>query len=61
MARPLRIEFTGAQYRAISRGDGQEDIYLDEACLEKPGGLQGQALYFTSNVRSVAEHVDSPP
>lgn len=29
MARPLRIEFVGALYHVISRGDRQEDIYLD--------------------------------
>jgi hypothetical protein len=31
MARPLRIEFAGALYYVTSRGDGQEDIYLDNA------------------------------
>jgi len=30
MARPLRIEFDGALYHVTSRGDGQEDIYLDD-------------------------------
>jgi len=30
MARPLRIEFCGALYHVTSRGDGREDIYLDE-------------------------------
>lgn len=30
MARPLRIEFSGALYHVTSRGDGQEDIYLDD-------------------------------
>ncbi|RLA43226.1 MAG: addiction module toxin RelE [Gammaproteobacteria bacterium] len=30
MARPLRIEFSGALYHVTSRGDGREDIYLDE-------------------------------
>lgn len=29
MARPLRIEFSGALYHVTSRGDGREDIYLD--------------------------------
>jgi REP element-mobilizing transposase RayT len=29
MARPLRLEFHGALYHVTSRGDGQEDIYLD--------------------------------
>ncbi len=31
MARPLRIEFPGALYHATSRGDGFEDIYMDDA------------------------------
>ncbi len=30
MARPLRIEFSGALYHVTSRGDGQEAIYLDD-------------------------------
>lgn len=30
MARPLRLEFAGAFYHVTSRGDGQEDIYLDD-------------------------------
>jgi len=30
MARPLRIEFSGALYHVTSRGDGCEDIYWDE-------------------------------
>jgi len=31
MARPLRLEFAGGLYHVTSRGDGQEDIYLDDA------------------------------
>jgi REP element-mobilizing transposase RayT len=31
MARPLRIEFEGGVYHVTSRGDGREDIYLDDA------------------------------
>jgi REP element-mobilizing transposase RayT len=31
MARPLRIEFAGALYHVTSRGDGRDDIYLEEA------------------------------
>ena len=34
MSRPLRIEFAGALYHVTSRGDGQEDIYLDDADRE---------------------------
>ena len=30
MARPLRIEFPNALYHVISRGDGRDDIYLDD-------------------------------
>ena len=30
MARPVRIEFPGALYHITSRGDGREDIYLDD-------------------------------
>lgn len=30
MTRPLRIEYAGALYHVTSRGDGQEDIYLDD-------------------------------
>jgi len=29
MAKPLRLEFAGAIYYVISRGDRQEDIYRD--------------------------------
>ena len=30
MARPLRIEFPNALYHVTSRGDGRDDIYLDD-------------------------------
>jgi len=30
MARPLRLEFSGALYHVTSRGDSREDIYLDD-------------------------------
>ena len=30
MARPLRLEFSGAVYHVTSRGDRREDIYLDD-------------------------------
>ena len=43
MARPLRIEFTSALYHVTSRGDGREDIYLDDAdrrqCLSILGAV----------------------
>jgi putative transposase len=31
MARPLRIELAGGLYHVTSRGDGREDIFLDDA------------------------------
>lgn len=31
MARPLRLEIPGGLYHVTSRGDGREDIYLDDA------------------------------
>jgi putative transposase len=30
MARPIRIEFSGALYHVTSRGNRQEDIYEDD-------------------------------
>jgi len=30
MARPLRIQYAGARYRLMSRGDRRELIFLDE-------------------------------
>lgn len=30
MARPLRIEYAGALYHVTSRGDGREDIYVED-------------------------------
>ena len=30
MARPLRLEYAGAVYHVTSRGDRQEDVYLDD-------------------------------
>lgn len=35
MARPLRIEYPGALYHLTSRGDRQEDIFLDNADREE--------------------------
>ncbi|MDD5058142.1 MAG: transposase [Sideroxydans sp.] len=34
MSRPLRIEFAGALYHVTSRGDGREDIFLDDSDRE---------------------------
>ena len=35
MSRPLRIEFPGAYYHVTSRGDGREDIFLDDVDRER--------------------------
>ena len=35
MARPLRIEFAGAVYHVMSRGNARQDIALDDADREK--------------------------
>lgn len=35
MARPLRIEFAGAVYHVMSRGNAQQEIVLDDADREK--------------------------
>jgi hypothetical protein len=43
MARPLRLEFAGALYHVTARGDGQEDIYLDDADREAFLELLAQA------------------
>ena len=42
MARPLRIEFAGALYHVTSRGDGQDDIYLEDEDRELWLGVLGQ-------------------
>jgi putative transposase len=34
MSRPLRIEFAGALYHVTSRGDGREDIFLEDGDRE---------------------------
>ncbi len=35
MARPLRIEYPGALYHLTSRGNRQEDIFVDDADREE--------------------------
>ncbi len=35
MARPLRIEFAGAIYHVMSRGNARQDIVLDDVDREK--------------------------
>jgi putative transposase len=41
MARPLRIEFPSALYHVTSRGDGREDIYLEEGDRQAWLGILG--------------------
>jgi putative transposase len=41
MARLLRIEFPGALYHVTSRGDGREDIYLEEGDRQAWLGILG--------------------
>ncbi len=43
MARPLRIEFTGALYHVTSRGDGREAIYLGDEDRELFMDVLGEA------------------
>ncbi len=43
MARPLRIEFPGALYHLTARGDGREDICLDDEDREQFLALLGGA------------------
>ncbi len=42
MARPLRIEYPGALYHLTSRGDGREDIFLDDRDRERFLKILGQ-------------------
>ena len=35
MARPLRIEFSGALYHVTTRGNAQQDIFLDDEDLQQ--------------------------
>jgi REP element-mobilizing transposase RayT len=43
MPRPLRIEYAGARYHLMSRGDRREDIFLDEADRERFLEMLGKA------------------
>ncbi len=44
MARPIRIEFSGALYHVTSRGDRREDIYEDDMDRELFLDILGQAV-----------------
>jgi REP element-mobilizing transposase RayT len=35
MARPLRVEYPGAYYHVVKRGNNQEDIYKNDRDKEK--------------------------
>jgi putative transposase len=48
MARPLRIEYPGTLYHLTSRGDTQDDIFVDDADREE----------FLSVLGSVVERFD---
>ena len=48
MARPLRLEFEGALYHVMSRGNAREDIFLDD----------GDRTAFLANLGRVAERFD---
>jgi REP element-mobilizing transposase RayT len=43
MPRPLRIEYGGARYHVMSRGDRREDIFVDDRDRENFLGLLGRA------------------
>ncbi len=43
MARPLRIQYPGALYHVMSRGDRREDIFLDDYDRESFLATLGQA------------------
>jgi REP element-mobilizing transposase RayT len=47
MPRPLRIEYAGARYHVISRGDGREAIFHDEADRQEFLRTLGQAFLKT--------------
>jgi REP-associated tyrosine transposase len=49
MARPLRIEFPSALYHVISRGDGREDIYLEEGDRQAWLGILGAGMKIGSD------------
>ena len=44
MACPLRLELAGGLYHATYRGDGREDIYLDETAIRT--GLDARSNRF---------------
>lgn len=44
MARPVRIEFSGALYHVTSRGDRREAIYEDDVDRERFLEIRGQVI-----------------
>jgi len=47
MTRPIRIEYAGALYHVTSRGDRQEDIYIDD--VDRSRTKRCQVLPFASD------------
>ena len=50
MPRPLRIEYPGARYHVICRGDRREDIFWDSSDREKFLHLLGRACAKTGAI-----------
>ena len=44
MTRPLRVEVAGGVYHVTSRGDGREDIFLDDGDREQFLALLGHTI-----------------
>lgn len=44
MARPLRLEYAGALYHVTARGDGREDIYVDDGDRDRFLGLLSEVI-----------------
>ena len=48
MARPLRIEYPGAHYHVINRGNAGETIFISDRRKHKGSHLKYQVLTVTS-------------
>jgi hypothetical protein len=46
MPRPLRVEYEGARYHVLSRGDRREDIVLDDGDRERFVKTLGEAAVY---------------
>ncbi len=51
MSRPLRIECPGAVYHVASRGNGREDVYVDDG-IER-NSWRYSAMYADGTIGSV--------